>query len=176
MALQKLHLLFILLLVAFICMSCASNTIKPNDYTKESKRIPPSFGDKPTVLVFLVESNLDKIEWKAKVTKDNKRHINSIVPLYYKGKYEIIESRNEFYKYEDRSLYRYVLHFKTFFPSKNGSSLGQYSPNYGDDTYQIFIEDMSAGLHYESSVQTSDYEGLLKVYAEYLEKERDKSE
>lgn len=176
MTLKKLHLLFILLLVPFICVCCASSsTIKPSDYTKESKRIPPSFGDKPTVLVFLLESNLDKVEWKAKVAKDNKRHINGIVPLYYKGKYEIIESRNEFYKYEDRFLYRYLVHFKTFFPSKNGNS-GQYSPNYGDDTYQIFIEDMSTALHYEPSVKTSDYEGLLKVYAEYLEKERDKSE
>jgi hypothetical protein len=162
--------------VTFICVCCTSNsTIKPNDYTKENKKIPLSFGDEPTVLVFLVESNLEKEEWKYKVTKDNKRQINDIVPLYYKGKYEIITSRNEFYKYEDKSLYRYILHFKTFFPTTNGR-VGEYSLNYGDDSYQIFIEDMATGLHYEPSIRTSDYEGLLKVYAEYLEKERDKSE
>lgn len=158
----------------FIFCCCTNNTIKPTDYTKETKKIPPSFGDKTTILVFLVESNLENTKWKSKVIRDNKRQINNVVPLYYKGQYEIIESRNEFYKYEDRTLYRYILHFKTFFPSKNGRT-GEYSRNYGDDTYQIFIEDMATGLHYEASVKTLDYEGLLKVYAEYLEKERNKA-
>lgn len=174
---KKNHfLILILLLMPFISISCTSGgTIKPNDYTKENKKIPTSFGDRPTVLVFLVESNLEKIEWKSKVTKDSKRQINNIVPLYYKGKYEIIESYSEFDNYQDESLYRYVVHYKTFFPSKN-SRTGQYSPNYGDDTYQIFIEDMTTRLHYDASVKTSNHEGLLKVYAEYLEQERDKSE
>lgn len=176
MTIKKSCLLFILLIIPFICICCvSSSTIKPKDYTKESKKIPFSFGDKPTVLVFLVESNLEKIEWKAKVMKDNKRQINSIVPLYYKGKYEIIEAKNEFYNFADKALYRYILHFKTFFPTLNGR-YGQYSPNYGDDTYQIFIEDVTTGLYSEPSLKTSNYEDLLKIYAEYLEKERDKSE
>ena len=169
-------LMLISFLTIFICISCTSGgAIKPNDYTKENKKIPISFGENLTILVFLIESNLEKEEWKAKVTKDSKRQINNVVPLYYKGKYEIIESYDEFDNYQDESLYRYVVHYKTFFPSKNGRA-GQYSPNYGDDTYQIFIEDITTALHYDASVKTSDHKGLLKVYAESLEKERDKSE
>ncbi|WP_375561137.1 hypothetical protein ACE193_00860 [Bernardetia sp. OM2101] len=172
---MKKYYLFIVLLIPFICFCCVGgSSIKPSDYTKESKKIPPTFGNAPTVLVFLVESNLEEVETKTKVIRESKRQINTVIPLYYKGKYEIIESYNEFNKFENMS-YRYILHYKVFFPSKNGRT-GQFSPNYGDDTYQLFIEDLNTGLHYEPSVKTSDYEGLLKVYAEYLEKERDKSE
>ncbi|WP_291725310.1 hypothetical protein [Bernardetia sp.] len=165
-----------LLSILLILTSCASHSrINPNNYTKESKKIPTTYGSQPTILVFLLETNLKNPVWISRVQRDSKQQINEIFPRYYKGKYKIVSSYGEFDKYEDISLHRYVVHYKVIFPTQNSRD-GQYSPNYGDDKYQIFIEDITTALHYEPSVITSDYEGLLKVFGEALEKERDRTE
>ena len=172
---QKIKLILTLFLVFFFTGCTSNKALNPNNYTKESKRLPTMFGSEPTILVFLLETNLKDPVLISRVKRDSKQQINDIFPLYYKGEYKIVTSLGEFDKYQNISLHRYIIHYKTLFPTKN-SREGEYSPNYGDDKYQIFIEDMATALHYESSAITSDYEGLLKVYGEALEKERYKTE
>lgn len=136
----QLVLMNLCILLLTNCISHSSK-INANDYTKENKKIPTNYGIQPTILVFLLETNLKNPVWVSRVERDSKQQINEIFPHYYKGEYKIVNSYGEFDRYEDISLHRYVLHYKVIFPTKNSRD-GQYSPNYGDDKYQIFIEDM----------------------------------
>ena len=151
-------LVFILVLLNLnSCGSIAKSHAK-QEFTEEFKAIPPSFGEKNTVLLITLRSR-----------ESYDKYLKKYANIFKGDKVFIGIGEEQLDEFKDKFKYRFV------FDYANGSSSSiRYSDGLGSSVTakRFFIKDRVEDKEYQCGYETSYYAKALEAYFENLEIKR----